>query len=153
MIHSIIKCTNRFHTWLNLSQLDLFSFCNSFDESRTVVWSSFICDDSGIIICEFSWKADFIQNLFPLKAYKFRKQKYIRKCNIITIFWPIEHNDLWPKKICQPKMIVWSFATFILRWSCLMQIRNYWYSALVSEIFPPISSLCLYVLALSLPWD
>ena len=32
----------------------------------------------------------------------------------------IELNDLWPKKICKPKMIVWSDATFILRWSCFI---------------------------------
>ena len=33
-------------------------------------------------------------------------------------FWSIELNDLWSKKICRPKMIVGSGATFILRWSC-----------------------------------
>ena len=32
----------------------------------------------------------------------------------------IELNDLWPKEICKPKMIVWSDATFILRWSCFI---------------------------------
>ena len=35
-------------------------------------------------------------------------------CSIIKIFWPIELNDLWSKKICRPEMIVWSGATFIL---------------------------------------
>ena len=34
------------------------------------------------------------------------------------IFWPYELNYLWSKKIYRPKMIVWSGATFILRWSC-----------------------------------
>ena len=38
--------------------------------------------------------------------------------SIIEIFWPIELNDLWSKKISRPNMIVWSGATFILRWSC-----------------------------------
>ena len=33
---------------------------------------------------------------------------------IIKIFWPIEINDIWFKKICSPKMIVWSGATFDL---------------------------------------
>ena len=28
--------------------------------------------------------------------------------SIIRIFLPIELNDLWSKKICRPKMIVWS---------------------------------------------
>ena len=41
-------------------------------------------------------------------------------CSIIKIFWPIELNDLWSKGICQPKVIVWSGATFILRWSCFL---------------------------------
>ena len=40
-------------------------------------------------------------------------------CSIINIFWPIELNDLWSKKICRPKIIVWS-GTFILWWSCLI---------------------------------
>ena len=35
--------------------------------------------------------------------------------------WCLELNDLWPKKICRPKMIVWSGATFILRWSCFIR--------------------------------
>ena len=30
-------------------------------------------------------------------------------------------NDLWSKKIYRPKMIIWSGATFILRWSCLIK--------------------------------
>ena len=38
-------------------------------------------------------------------------------CGVIKIFWSIDRNDLWSKKICRPKMIVWSSATFILRWS------------------------------------
>ena len=42
--------------------------------------------------------------------------------SIIKIFWPIELNDLWSKKICRPKIIVWSGATFILRWSCSKEI-------------------------------
>ena len=33
----------------------------------------------------------------------------------------LELNDLWPKKICRPMMIVWSGATFILRWSCFIR--------------------------------
>ena len=37
----------------------------------------------------------------------------------IKICWSIELNDLWSKKICSPKIIVWSVATFILKWSCL----------------------------------
>ena len=36
----------------------------------------------------------------------------------IKIFWSIELNDLWSKKISRPKMIVWSGATIILRWFC-----------------------------------
>ena len=38
---------------------------------------------------------------------------------VIKIFWSIELNDLWSKKIFRPKMIAWSGATSILRWSCL----------------------------------
>ena len=38
--------------------------------------------------------------------------------SITKIFSPIELNDLWSKKICRPKMTAWSYATFILRWSC-----------------------------------
>ena len=37
---------------------------------------------------------------------------------VIKIFWSIKLNDVWSKKICIPKMIVWSGAIFILRWSC-----------------------------------
>ena len=37
---------------------------------------------------------------------------------VIKIFWSIEVNDLWSKKICRPKMIVWYGATFIFRRSC-----------------------------------
>ena len=33
-------------------------------------------------------------------------------------FWSIGLDDLWSRKICRPKMIVWSGAIFILRWSC-----------------------------------
>ena len=46
--------------------------------------------------------------------------------SIIKIFWPIELNDLWSKTICRPKMIIWSGATFILRWSffAFHQSRN-----------------------------
>ena len=39
------------------------------------------------------------------------------------MFWSIELNDLWSKKICRPKMIVWSGATFTLRWSCPLCCR------------------------------
>ena len=42
--------------------------------------------------------------------------------SIIKIFSLIELNDLWSKKICWPQMIVWSVATFILRWSCYKYI-------------------------------
>ena len=42
--------------------------------------------------------------------------------SIIKIFWPIDLNNLWSQEICQPKMIVWSGATFILIWSCLILI-------------------------------
>ena len=42
---------------------------------------------------------------------------------IIEILWPIELNDLWSKTICRPQMIIWSGATFILRWSCLHSIK------------------------------
>ena len=31
-------------------------------------------------------------------------------------------NDHWSKKIYRPKTIVWSGATFILRWTCLIMI-------------------------------
>ena len=34
------------------------------------------------------------------------------------MFLFIELNVLSSRKICRPKMIVWSDATFILRWSC-----------------------------------
>ena len=44
--------------------------------------------------------------------------------SIIKIFWPIELTDLWSKKISRPKMIVWSSATFILRWSCSACFRE-----------------------------
>ena len=37
---------------------------------------------------------------------------------VFKIFWSIELNDLWSKKICRPMMIVWCGAIFILRWSC-----------------------------------
>ena len=37
---------------------------------------------------------------------------------VIKIFY------LWSKKICRLKMIVWSGATFILRWSCLDPRRS-----------------------------
>ena len=43
--------------------------------------------------------------------------------SIIKIFWPIELNDLWSEKICSPKMIVWSGAIFILRWSCFVSFN------------------------------
>ena len=42
------------------------------------------------------------------------------------IFWSFELNDLWSKKICRSKMIVWSGATFILRWSCLLDLLDNW---------------------------
>ena len=38
--------------------------------------------------------------------------------SIIKIFWPIALNDL--KRYVDLKMIVWSGATFILTWSCMI---------------------------------
>ena len=39
-----------------------------------------------------------------------------------NIFWFIELNDQWSKKICTPKIIFWSSATFIFSWSCFSVI-------------------------------
>ena len=39
-------------------------------------------------------------------------------------FWSIKLDDLWSKKVCGPKMIVWSGATFILRWFCSPLKKN-----------------------------
>ena len=35
-------------------------------------------------------------------------------------------NDHGSKKIYRPKMVVWSGAVFILRWSCLSDNQNLW---------------------------
>ena len=41
-------------------------------------------------------------------------------------FWSFELNDLWSKKICRLiKTIVWSGATFILRWSCFLFLPEF----------------------------
>ena len=42
--------------------------------------------------------------------------------DVFKIFWSIELNDLWSKKICWPKVIVWSGATFTLRWFCYVTV-------------------------------
>ena len=44
--------------------------------------------------------------------------------NRTKIFWSIELNDLWSKKVYRPKIIVWSGAIFILIWSCYARHWN-----------------------------
>ena len=45
-----------------------------------------------------------------------------RGFSIIKILWSIELNYLWSKKICRPKVIVWSGAAFIHSWSCIFNL-------------------------------
>ena len=54
----------------------------------------------------------------PMNIWDQKEEGGREGCSIIKISWPIQLNDLWSKKICEPKMIVWSGAAFILRRSC-----------------------------------
>ena len=56
-------------------------------------------------------------NFLSLNRGNDKKAEWWRdwKFSVIKIFWSIELNDLWSKKICRPKMFVWSGD---LRWSC-----------------------------------
>ena len=56
-------------------------------------------------------------NRTPTSNELLRSKKGGWGCSIIKTFWPNELDDLWSKKICRPKMIAWSGATFLLRWS------------------------------------
>ena len=61
---------------------------------------------------------------------------------VIKIFWPIELNGLWSKKICRPMMTVWSSGTFILRWSCYntkQELNAHWFLPPT-----PVKSCCWY---------
>ena len=52
----------------------------------------------------------------PPMNYLNRKRVGVGKggCSIIKIFWPFDLNDLWSKKICRPKMIVWSLVDLVI---------------------------------------
>ena len=65
-------------------------------------------------------------NFLSLNRGNDKKAEWWRdwKFSVIKIFWSIELNNLWSKKICRPKMIVWFGATFILRWSCSVIKKN-----------------------------
>ena len=86
---------------------------------------SIACDYSFLVFC---CTIHFVSFSIPSRRPPMNnldRKRGIRKggCSIIKIFWPIELNDRWSKNICWPKMIVWSGATFILRWSCFMSTK------------------------------
>ena len=56
-----------------------------------------------------------------ISVYWWQKGPIPYKGGVIKIFWSIELNDPWSKKIYGPEMIVWSGAISILRLSCTLE--------------------------------